>query len=248
MEHMEVIKKYIGSIEYDANFYGVVVALVVVLLTIVLFLFIRRKSVSRRNVLITGLSDSGKTLLFSRLVSSKNVVTYTSMKENISMYRIDKKRTVTLVDIPGNERLRDKYIEQFLAFSRGIIFVVDSLNFQKEIRDVAGFLFMLLQEPIVHMNRVPFLIACNKQDHAVSKGAKVIQSQLEKEISTLRITQTGRLESISGSGNRIFVGQKGKDFQFSDLKSNKVEFLECSAQDSEDEVGDLVKAWLLKIA
>ncbi|GIY59961.1 signal recognition particle receptor subunit beta [Caerostris extrusa] len=203
MEHMEVIKKYIGSIEYDANFYGVVVALVVVLLTIVLFLFIRRKSVSRRNVLITGLSDSGKTLLFL-----------------------------------------DLYHQKML----GIIFVVDSLNFQKEIRDVAGFLFMLLQEPIVHMNRVPFLIACNKQDHAVSKGAKVIQSQLEKEISTLRITQTGRLESISGSGNRIFVGQKGKDFQFSDLKSNKVEFLECSAQDSEDEVGDLVKAWLLKIA
>ncbi|GBM16633.1 Signal recognition particle receptor subunit beta [Araneus ventricosus] len=160
---MDPIKHYIGAIEYDANFYGIVVAIAAVLITMVIFLVLRRKSVSRRNVLITGLSDSGKTLLFSRLVTSKNVVTYTSMKENITIYRVDKKRTVTLVDIPGNDRLRDKYIDQFLGFARGIIFVVDSFNFPKEIRDVAGFLFRLLQEPMIHSNKVPFLIACNKQ-------------------------------------------------------------------------------------
>ncbi|KAF8786200.1 Signal recognition particle receptor subunit like protein [Argiope bruennichi] len=243
---MDPIKQYIGTIDFDANFYGIVVAIAAVLITMVIFLILRRKSVSRRNVLVTGLSDSGKTLLFSRLVSSKNVITYTSMKENIAIYRVDKKRTVTLVDIPGNDRLRDKYIEQFLGLTRGIIFVVDSFNFQKEIRDVAGFLFRLLQEPVIHANKVPFLIACNKQDHAVSKSAKVIQSQLEKELNTLRVTQAGRLESISASGDRVFVGNKGKDFQFSDLKAVKVDFVECSAL--EDGVTDSLKPWLLKIA
>ncbi|GFY58872.1 signal recognition particle receptor subunit beta [Trichonephila inaurata madagascariensis] len=245
---MEPFKKYIGTIEYDANFYGVLVAIIAVLITIVIFWFLRRKSVNRRNVLITGLSDSGKTLLFSRLVSSKNIVTYTSMKENIAVYRVDKKRTVTLVDIPGNDRLRDKYLEEFLLLARGIIFVVDSFNFQKEIRDVAGFVFRLLQEPIIHVNKVPFLIACNKQDHAVSKSAKVIQSQLEKEINTLRITQTGRLASTSGFSDRMFVGHKGKDFQFSDLKAVKIEFVECSALESDGGVADLLKTWLTKIA
>ncbi|XP_055942113.1 signal recognition particle receptor subunit beta-like [Argiope bruennichi] len=243
---MDPIKQYIGTIDYDANFYGIVVAIAAVLITMVIFLILRRKSVSRRNVLVTGLSDAGKTLLFSRLVSSKNVITYTSMKENIAIYRVDKKRTVTLVDIPGNDRLRDKYIEQFLGLTRGIIFVVDSFNFQKEIRDVAGFLFRLLQEPVIHANKVPFLITCNKQDHAVSKSAKVIQSQLEKELNTLRVTQAGRLESISASGDRVFVGNKGKDFQFSDLKAVKVDFVECSAL--EDGVTDSLKPWLLKIA
>ncbi|CAL1297163.1 unnamed protein product [Larinioides sclopetarius] len=151
---MDPFKQYIGTIEYDANFYGIVVAIAAVLITMVIFLILRRKSVNRRNVLVTGLSDSGKTLLFSRLVSSKNVVTYTSMKENIAIYRIDKKRTVTLVDIPGNDRLRDKYIDQFLIFARGIIFVVDSFNFQKEIRDVAGYfcLFQILIQIVARTN------------------------------------------------------------------------------------------------
>ncbi|GBM16635.1 hypothetical protein AVEN_88969-1 [Araneus ventricosus] len=82
--------------------------------------------------------------------------------------------------------------------------------------------------------------------HAVSKSAKVIQSQLEKEMNTLRVTQAGRLESISASKDKVFLGNKGKDFQFPDLKSVKVDFIECSAL--EDGVADSLKPWLLKIA
>ncbi|KAG8197723.1 hypothetical protein JTE90_001645 [Oedothorax gibbosus] len=247
-KHLEPIKKYIGTIEYDETFVAIVVAVVAVLLTIVFFFFVRRKQVKRRSVLITGLSDAGKTLLFLRLVSSKNVVTYTSMKENIAVFKVDKKKTVTLVDIPGNERVRDQYLEKFLYLTRGIVFVIDSFNFQKEIRDVAGFLYAILQDPLVHDNRVPFLIVCNKQDHAVSKGAKVMQSQLEKEMNTLRVTQTGQLASLSGSGDKIFLGHRGKDFQFSDLKSLKFDFVECSALEEHDNAANLLKTWLLKIA
>ncbi|CAL1297164.1 unnamed protein product [Larinioides sclopetarius] len=83
-------------------------------------------------------------------------------------------------------------------------------------------------------------------DHAVSKSAKVIQSQLEREVNTLRVTQAGRLESISASGDKVFLGHKGKDFQFSDLKSVKVDFVECSAL--EDGSTDSLKPWLMKIA
>ncbi|XP_042895149.1 signal recognition particle receptor subunit beta [Parasteatoda tepidariorum] len=188
-------------------------------------------------------------LLFSRLVTSKKVTTYSSMKENIAMFKIDKKKYVTIVDIPGNDRLRAKYLEEFISSARGILFVIDSLNFQKDIRDIAGFLFILLQDPLVHRYKIPFLIACNKQDHAVSKSAKVIQSQLEKEMNTLRVTMTGRLASISPGEETIFLGNKGKDFQFADIRNINFEFINCSAlESSADEIGDLLKPWLSKIA
>ncbi|XP_054719621.1 signal recognition particle receptor subunit beta-like [Uloborus diversus] len=249
---MEPIKEYIGVIEYDANFYGIVSAIIAILITLVIFFVFRRKRVSRRNVLITGLTESGKTVLFSRLVSNKKVTTYASMKENIAVLTVSKNKTITVIDVPGNERLRYKYIEEFLFTTRGIIYVLDSLNIQKEIRDVAGYLFMLLQEPYVHDYRVPFLIACNKQDHAVSKSAKVIQSLLEKEINALRITQTGRLSSTSTTEEKVFLGHRGKDFQFADLKSLKVEFIECSAAEpGEGEPKEILKplwAWLEKVA
>ncbi|XP_035215101.1 signal recognition particle receptor subunit beta-like [Stegodyphus dumicola] len=249
---MEPLKEYIGQIEYDVNFYAVISAILALLVTIVIFFAFRKKRVYRRSVLITGLSESGKTLLFSRLVSSKRVITYTSMKENIAVLNVPKKKPITVVDVPGNERLRFKYIEEFMPSARGIIFVIDSLTFQKEIRDVAGFLFTLLQEPFVHHYRIPFLIACNKQDHAVAKSAKVIQSQLEKEMNALRITQSGRLASVSSFEDKIFLGHKGKDFQFSDLKSIKVEFCECSAlepgEGSSTEILQSFWIWLSKIA
>lgn len=66
--------------------------------------------------------------------------------------------------------------------------------------------------------------------------------------NTLRVTQTGQLASLSASGDKIFLGHRGKDFQFSDLKSIKFDFLECSALEEEDNVPDLLKTWLSKIA
>lgn len=53
------------------------------LICVVLFtLWYRRKSAGYV-ILLTGLSDSGKTLIYARLLCSKFVKTYTSVKENI---------------------------------------------------------------------------------------------------------------------------------------------------------------------
>lgn len=42
-----------------------------------------------------------------------------------------------LVDIPGHERLRGKFVDEYKGQARGVVYVVDSSTVQKDIRDVA---------------------------------------------------------------------------------------------------------------
>ena len=69
--------------------------------------------------------------------------------------------------------------------------------------------------------------------------------------SLLRVTQSASLESTTGaSTNSIFIGKKGKDFEFKDMKV-KVEFCECSAkQEKSGDGADIlaIENWLTKIA
>jgi hypothetical protein len=49
------------------------------------------------------------------------------------------------------------------------------------------------------------------------------------------------------SRDEVFVGQKGKDFDFADLRAIKVEIIECSAKgDAETDLKD-VHEWLNKL-
>lgn len=50
-----------------------------------------------------------------------------------------------------------------LCDGRAIVFVVDSSIFQKEVKDVAEFLYSLLTDSVVMQNAPNMLIACNKQ-------------------------------------------------------------------------------------
>lgn len=47
--------------------------------------------------------------------------------------------------------------------SRAVVFVVDSAAFQREVKDVAEFLYQVLIDSMGLKNAPSFLIACNKQ-------------------------------------------------------------------------------------
>lgn len=246
------VKLLLNVSDDDVLIYGIAIAVAVIIFTALFFFVIRRKKILKKAVLITGLSESGKTLLFSKLVSSKTVATYTSMKPNLASIVTPSQKTLSLVDLPGNERLRFTFLDEYLPSARGIIFVIDSASFIKEIRDVASVLYTILQECLLRKCRIPFLIVCNKQDEVFAKSSKLIQSQLEKEMNTLRITQTAKLDSTTPNSDTIFLGRKDKDFQFSDLKGFGIEFIECCALKA-DEGAPQTKfpemwAWLSKIA
>lgn len=105
------------------------------LLQVLLWVWKRKRS-ARTDVLLTGLCDSGKTLLFSQLVLGEEKESFTSIKENLGVLQTTSGE-LRLVDIPGHERLRGKFFDQYKNLTKAVIFVVDSVTVQKEIRDVA---------------------------------------------------------------------------------------------------------------
>lgn len=61
-----------------------------------LFIVWRYKKTARRGVLLVGLSDAGKTLIYSRLLHNKFVHTHTSVKENSGEYDCGKVRNIVI--------------------------------------------------------------------------------------------------------------------------------------------------------
>uniref|UniRef100_A0A493TH51 Signal recognition particle receptor subunit beta n=1 Tax=Anas platyrhynchos platyrhynchos TaxID=8840 RepID=A0A493TH51_ANAPP len=235
--------------------FSVLLALLLVALTLLLWRLAQAGRSGRRAVLLLGLCDAGKTLLFARLLTGKYRDTQTSITDSSAVYRVssDKNANVTLIDLPGHESLRLQFLERFKAAARAIVFVVDSVAFQREVKDVAEFLYQVLVDSTVLKNAPALLIACNKQDVTMAKSAKLIQQQLEKELNTLRVTRSAAPTSLDGSavGGPAQLGKKGKDFDFSQLPM-RVEFVECSARGSKGEEGDAdfegLEKWLAKIA
>nr|SVE86981.1 EOG090X0C7N [Daphnia similis]SVE88234.1 EOG090X0C7N [Daphnia similis] len=214
----------------------------------VIFIFVWRKGrVSRRGICLVGLCESGKTLIFSQLIYKKAVESFTSMKENVGVLNIANKGALKLIDIPGHERVRQRFFDSYKNTARGIVFVLDSFSLNKDIRDVAEYLYTILSDPVVSSNRPQVLILCNKQDHPLAKGPQVIQSVLEKEMNVLRNTQTNQLEAVAEGGNRksFYLGQEGKNFEFADIRSLRVEFAASSAQT--EDLENLQK-WLQSVA
>lgn len=87
-----------------------------------------------------------------------------------------------IVDIPGHERLRYKYIDEHKASTKGIVFVVDSLTIQDDLKDAAEYIFNILCDDVLRKNKVNVLILCNKQDHTLAKESKAIKAMFEKEL------------------------------------------------------------------
>lgn len=170
------------------------------------------------------------------------------MQENIGNLSVGEqsKKSVTILDLPGHERIRYKCLDKHKASAIGIVYVLDAAAITKGIRDATEFLFRILSDPTIHSNRTPVMIVCNKQDLTLAKGASVIERELAKEVGLLRETHSGVLQGTDGNTvvDHVFLGKEGKDFVFSDLKA-KVDFCEVSAT-SEDNL-DKVQGWISNV-
>ncbi|KAG7012804.1 Signal recognition particle receptor subunit beta [Cucurbita argyrosperma subsp. argyrosperma] len=109
----------------------------VLLLTTLLLLFTRLfKGRKSNTIVLSGLSGSGKTVLFYQLRDgSSHQGTVTSMEPNEGTFVLhseipkkDKLKPVHLIDVPGHSRLRAK-LDDFLPQAAGVVFVVDALDF-----------------------------------------------------------------------------------------------------------------------
>ncbi|KAK6620270.1 hypothetical protein RUM44_006671 [Polyplax serrata] len=228
---------------------GLILAAVALIILLIALSIYRKTKVKKNGILLLGLCDSGKTLIFSRLLFKKFVHTHTSIKENVNEYVVGN-ASYKIIDIPGHERLRGRYFDQFKSLAKGLVYVVDSVTIQKDIKDVAEFLYSCLIDSSVTSSLPPLLILCNKQSDVTAKGSTVIKMMLEKEMNILRMTQTNQLQSIGKSGGNAFLGKEGRDFEFSHLHPMKVDFAECSAltNDNEKECNiEELEAWIERL-
>nr|CAG4649635.1 EOG090X0C7N [Scapholeberis mucronata]SVE93847.1 EOG090X0C7N [Scapholeberis mucronata] len=249
MSRKEETIRGVLDLEEKGSQWGIILFTSVIgLIILAVFLILwKRGQVSRRGICLVGLCESGKTLIFSQLVYQKAVESFTSLRENVGTVTFENKAALKLVDVPGHERVRQRFFDAYKSTARGIVFVLDSFTLPKDIRDVAEYLYTVLSDPVVTSNKPQILILCNKQDHALAKGPQVIQSLLEKEMNVLRNTQTNQLEAISEDGKKpFFLGQEGKNFEFSDIYPIRVDFAASSAQQL-DELEKLNK-WLQAVA
>merc|ERR1712121_290743 len=130
--------------------------LAVVLITTLLVWIVVRSRRSGDTILLLGLTDAGKTLLYSLLVAKKFVATQTSLQENKGRYvPASRKSGWNLVDLPGHERVRNKYLYKHKDSARGVLFLIDSVKFPKEIRDVAELMYDVLANRTVQRHSKP---------------------------------------------------------------------------------------------
>ena len=102
-----------------------------------MIIFLIRKSRTKRtDVLLAGLCDSGKTLLYSLVLNGSEIETFTSLKENVGFLALQN-GVSRLVDLPGHERLRLRLLDTYKSSTKALVYVIDSSVIQKEIKDVA---------------------------------------------------------------------------------------------------------------
>ncbi|WCJ43376.1 P-loop containing nucleoside triphosphate hydrolases superfamily protein [Euphorbia peplus] len=221
--------QYLNQIPQDQLYVAAALLIFSTLFLLIIRLSKRRKS---NTIVLTGLSGSGKTILFYQLRDgSPHQGTVTSMEPNEGIFILHseaskkgKVKPVHLVDVPGHSRLRLK-LDEFLPQAAGIVFIVDALEFLPNLRGVSEYLYDILTKATVVKRKVPVLICCNKTDKVTAHSKEFIRKQLEKEIDKLR-TSRSRV-SEADIADDFTLGIPGEAFSFSHC-SNKVTVAESS--------------------
>ncbi|CAK9158159.1 unnamed protein product [Ilex paraguariensis] len=212
----------------------ILIALGVIFLTYVIFLvvFLLNRKPPSDTIILSGLSGSGKTVLFYQLRDgSSHQGTVTSMEPNEGVFVLHSETTkkgkikpVRIVDVPGHSRLRPK-LDDYLVRAAGIVFVVDALEFLPNCRSASEYLYDILTKFIVVKRKIPVLILCNKVDKVTAHTKEFIRKQLEKEIDKLRESRTA--VSSADIANDFTLGVPGEAFAFTQC-DNKVTVAEAS--------------------
>jgi len=240
MEAFKQLEDWVATLGLPiAPHVAIISAFATLLLAFVLLFLLVRGRKSKDTILILGLSNSGKTALFERLRDGKITETVTSLKENEQTFVLhselsdsNRPRPVHIVDFPGHQRLRSQ-LTTFLPITRGIIFLIDAVEFKAELSNIAQYLFDLFIDKTVNKHRIPFLIVCNKSEIITAKPKEIIQKDLEKEIE-LCVKNQSKMEDINGGEvKEVTLGKKGHSFEMGDLPF-KVTFAECSVKTGDD--------------
>uniref|UniRef100_A0A0K0FK25 Signal recognition particle receptor subunit beta n=1 Tax=Strongyloides venezuelensis TaxID=75913 RepID=A0A0K0FK25_STRVS len=238
--------------EFDFTILQLAFSLCIGLFSILfVYLFFKKTSARRNVILLTGLSDSGKTQIFSKLINiNKEIQSYASMQENIYNGTVaNSSKEVSIVDFPGTLRLRSRLFSKWLSSElntiKGIILVIDSSMFTKQARDIAELLYDILLKTKSSIN---IFVACNKQDILLSKNKDVIKTTLEKDLGLINKSRSASLDTTDGSRKDELLTETGENFKWEDLPRLKIFFDEIIAcvEDDCDKTIDIeaISQWM----
>lgn len=175
--------------------------LVMFFLTAQLPAFVISWQAKARKILILGPMNSGKTsMVLSMKRGSFTPSVRGSQKANVSTFcpltdHIYK--SMTFVDVPGDSRVRVGYAKHLDRSVKGIVFVVDSANFEAQRKDAGEFLYQLLTDAKLVDLKVPILVAAAKSDESGAVPAQAVADALLNELTALRKSKGSSLSDIS---------------------------------------------------
>ncbi|KAK2720794.1 signal recognition particle receptor subunit beta-like [Artemia franciscana] len=210
--------------EYELDWLSIIIAVTVILASIGLIWFLKRKP-KGKSILLVGLPGSGKTQIFGQLIHKKPVLTVTSVKENVGSLALDEKKRLTVVDIPGHIRFRQEFFDAHKRVAKAIVFVVDSTTYTRNLKDITEYIYDILTDDQIATASPRILVFCNKCD----KGSRVkdaVKNAIEKEMEFLYVSKQNRMNSSGSANNNTFLGKIGNKFSFSDLAKIEVDFAE----------------------
>ncbi|CCH43118.1 Translation initiation factor IF-2 [Wickerhamomyces ciferrii] len=184
--------------------------------------------------IITGLSNSGKTLLYNKIVGndiSSSLGTVTSQEPNFTTELALPSTAPTstkfkLIEFPGHQKLQNLTINEIKNSSKvhGLIYLIDSSIDPKKINENAKFLYDILSITERRPGGIDILIGCNKSDLFSARQPLKIRELLEKEIDSLRKLNVSNISKIDNNDMEEEFNDLGQsiemEFKFEKLEGN----------------------------
>ena len=161
----------------------------------------QRKKRGKPAVVVVGCAGSGKTALWQALTygeqrfptvasAAPNERDGLAVKGKTRGGRERTKHGVCVVDVPGHGCLRAEAMEQ-LQRAKAVVYVVDSVTFATNRKEVAKFLYEILCDEHVQRRGMSIMVACNKCEKLTAHPPDFIRKRLEREIEATRVADAG---------------------------------------------------------
>ncbi|KAF7207068.1 ADP-ribosylation factor-like protein 11 [Nothobranchius furzeri] len=126
-------------------------------------------------VVIIGLDSAGKSTLLAQLLTGQMVKTSPTVGFNVGNLDVDKKTSLTVWDVGGQENMRPNW-KYYLDDCKALVFVVDSTD-RARMAEAQKALKKVLSDE--RLKGVPLMVLANKKDLPNSMTIREVSTQLD---------------------------------------------------------------------